>query len=345
MRAILPLLFLAATTLPAQTTLTPPSAEASQAPYTLRTESNVVLIPTTVQTKHGEVIYGLKANQFVVEDNGIPQTIRLDEDTDALGLSLAVVVQCSRAALMEYPKFAGLPAMIDGLAGGAPREVAVVKYGGLPVTLSEFSSDPDTIQQALSQLQPCDDDPEASTLDAVAFATRLLQARNNHYRHAILLIGETRDHGSDAKPAQIIAELGRTNTVVDAVSFNPGKTEIVNDLHYGGGSGPIGLLIMAVQALRRNVPKTLASLSGGEYINFTTQKGFDQGLGRLSNHLHNYYLLSFQPHSADGAPLPSGLHALRVKIPDYPDARLHFRESYFSGTLEQLPQPLPPDAQ
>src|ERR1700678_501123 len=97
--------------------------------------------------------------------------------------------------------------------------------------------------RTLAQLEPCDD-PEAPPLDAVAYATRLLEARQNHFRHAILLISETRDHGSKAKPAEVVAALGRTNTVVDSVAFGPGKTEIINDLKDGGGSGPIGLLVM-----------------------------------------------------------------------------------------------------
>ena len=338
MRAILYLLLLATVApLLAQTQQTP--GEPSSEPYTLRTESNVVLVPTTVQTKKGDVIYTLKPEQFVVEDNGVPQTIHLDEDTDSLGLSLAVVVQCSREAFMEFSKFEGLGTMIDAISGGAPREVALIVYGGKPVLVGDFSSDPDAIHRALAQLQPCDD-PEASTLDAVAYAAGLLEARKNHYRHAVLLIGETRDHGSDIKPAQVIAALGRTNTVVDSVSFNPGKTEVINDLHYGGGSGPIGLLVMAVNALRKNVPKELSSLSGGEYVNFTTQKGFDNGLQQLSNHIHNYYLLSFQPHGANGEPPTEGMHSIRVKIPDYPDARIRFRESYFAGTLEELPPEL-----
>jgi VWFA-related protein len=296
----------------------------------------VVLVPTTVETKRGEMIYALKPEQFVVEDNGVPQAIRLDEDTDALGLSLAVVVQCSREAFMQFNKFRGLGAMIDGISGGAPREVALIVYGGTPVLIGDFSPDPDAIQRALAQLQPCDD-PEASTYDAVDFATGLLEARKNHFRHAVLLIGETRDHGSDAKPAQVIASLGRTNTVVDSVSFNPGKTEILNDLHYGGGSGPIGLLVMAINALKKNAPKTLSALSGGEYINFTTQRGFDNALHALSNHIHNYYLLSFQPHGPNGEPATGGMHSIRVKIPDYPDAHIRTRESYFAGALEELP--------
>jgi VWFA-related protein len=301
--------------------------------YTLKTQSNIVLVPTTVQTKHGDLLYTLKQDQFVVEDNGVPQTIHLDQDTDSLGLSLVVVVQCSRSAGFEYPKLNGLGTMVDDIAGDAPREVAIVTYGSAPLLLGKFSSNVDAMAHALAQLEPCDD-PDASTLDAVDYATRLLEARKNHYRHAILLISETRDHGSQKKPAEVIAALGRTNTVVDSVAFGPGKTEVLNDLKYGGGSGPIGLLVMAVNALKKNAAHELAALSGGEYINFTTQKGFDEGLHQLANHVHNYYLLSFQPHGeANGEPA-SGMHRIRVKIPDYPDARIRFRESYFAGELD-----------
>jgi len=329
MRTLLPvLLFCATLRLLAQT----PLATDDQS-YTLKTQSNVVLVPTTVQTKHGEMIYELKPEQFEVEDNGVPQNVHVDEDTDSLGLSLVVVVQCSRAAGYEYPKLGGLGAMIDGIAGDAPREVAIVTYGSAPLLLGKFSNSVDAMARALAQLEPCDD-PEASTLDAVAYATRLLEARQNHYRHAILLISETRDHGSTAKPAEVVAALGRTNTVVDSVAFGPGKTEVMSDLKYGGGSGPIGLLVMAVNALKKNAAHELAALSGGEYINFTTQKGFDEGLHQLSNHVHNYYLLSFQPHAeANGEPA-SGMHRIRVRIPDYPDARVRFRESYFAGELD-----------
>jgi len=310
-----------------------PAAPSDDQGYTLRTQANVVLVPTTVQTKKGDMLYALKPEQFVVEDNGVPQTIHLDEDTDSLGLSLVVVVQCSRSAGWEFTKLDGLGEMIDGLAGGAPREVAFVTYESAPLLLGKFSSSPEAMSRALGQLTPCDG-PDAATLDAVKYATKLLDARQNHYRHAILLISETRDHGSQAKPAEVVAALGRTNTVVDSVAFGPGKTEILNDLKYGGGSGPIGLLVMAVEALKKNAAHELAALSGGEYINFTTQKGFDGGLHQLANHIHNYYLLSFQPHAdANGAP-SAGMHRIRVRIPDYPDARVRFRESYFSGELD-----------
>jgi VWFA-related protein len=304
-------------------------------PYTLKTQSNVVLVPATIRTKQGEIIYALRADQFVVEDNGVAQTIHLDEDTDSLGLTLVVLVQCSRAAVMEYAKLTGLSTMLDELAGGAPRQIAIATYGKEATLLGDFSADPQETASAISQVQPCDDS-DAATFDAVAWASSLLDERKDHNRHVILLISETRDHGSHKKPADVIASLGRTNTVVDSVSFSPGKTEVLNDLKFGGGSGPLGLLIMAVNAAKKNAPRTLAELSGGEYINFTTQKGFDSGIHQLSNRIHNYYLLSFQPQAGPNGAPADGLHSIRVRVPDYPDAKIGSRESYFSGSLDSL---------
>src|SRR5215469_8943785 len=106
---ILPNLFLLASlvTMSAQVPqVQVPQAQESQ-PYTLRTQSNVVLVPTTVQTKHGEIIYELKPEQFVVEDNGVPQAIHLDEDTDSLGLTMVVLLQCSRSAVLQSAHIAG----------------------------------------------------------------------------------------------------------------------------------------------------------------------------------------------------------------------------------------------
>lgn len=286
------------------------------------------------------MIYELKAEQFVVEDNGVPQTVHLDEDTDALGLTMLVLVQCSRSAIMEQAQIAGLSTMIDSIAGGAPSQIAVAQYGQDPSLIGDFSSDPGVVADALAQMTPCDDSA-AATIDAVAWGVNLLEARKDHNRHVILLVSETRDHGSKTKAAKVIADLGRTNTVVDTVAFSPGKTEVIDDLHYGGGSGPLGLLVMAVNGLKRNTAHELAALSGGEYSNFTSRHAFDEGMLRLTNHIHNYYLLSFTPKTgADGSPSP-GMHSIRVKVPDYPDAHLKFRESYFSGALDTVP----PEAQ
>ncbi len=296
---------------------------------TLTTQSTLILVPATIQGKDGAILYGLRPDQFVLEDNGLRRQVQVEEDPAVLGLSLAIVIQCSRDAYRDFPHLHTLATIVEAVIGGgdSQRPVAVVRYGTEPELVGDFTSEPAELKDTLDHLTPCRDDDQAATLDAVAYAAGLLDARKDHTRHAILLISETRDHGSIIQPEAAIAALGRTNTVVDAVSFTPAKTQLLSELRHGsyGPTNYIPLMVMAVNALRSNVPHELAALSGGEYTNFTTQKGFDQALHQLSNHIRNYYLLSFQPPSAT-AP---GLHQLTLHVPDHPTAQIRTRESYY----------------
>ena len=314
-------------------------APPDQAPFTLRSQSNLVLVPTQVQTHHGDMLYDLKPAQFTLLDDGVPQTIRIDEDTDALGLNLVVVVQCSRSAFTQFGHMSGLPAMVDDLLGGAPHQIALINYGSEIELLTSFTHSDKRLADAFTNLQPCDDEKDARTLDAVDYANKLfdkLPATNpaaTPARRAILLIGETRDHGSETHTAVVAANLARSNTVVDAISFNPGKDDLLKMLPFGGPApNPKEAILLLVNALRRNVPHTLTDMTGGEYSNFNSQKGFESGVHRLANHIHNYYLLSFQPATADGSPVQPGLHRISVKIPDYPDAKIRNRLTYYFGS-------------
>lgn len=311
--------------------------------------SNLVFLPTRVQRKNGDTIYGLTADQFAVEDNGVRQTVQVEEEPDTLGLSLAVVVQCGRTAPAEFHKLRGLPAMIDAITGAAPHEVAVISYGEQAYVLGDFSRSSGAMRGALLKLKPCGD-YHAAAIDAVEYATGLLRARPRRYRRAILLVGEARDHGSRARLDDVAAELGVTDTVIYTVAFSPTRDEFIDGFRNHPPKAPPAApaaasetnytdhppsfelppeFLMLVNALRRNTAFELASLSGGEYINFTTQRGFDDALDRISNQIHNYYLLSFA--------LPPGakpsLHMLKVRVPGHPDAVIQTRRNYWSGIL------------
>jgi VWFA-related protein len=325
--------------------------------------SDLVLLPTRVQDKHGKTIYGLKAEQFMVDDNGERQKVEVDEQPDPFGLSLVVVVQCSRSAPGEFYKIRGLGAMIDAVAGAGPHEVAVLAYGEGPHLLGDFSSSPNAERLALSKLKPCGL-YRASTIDAIYYAINMLRRRSTHYRRAILLISETRDHGSKSKLDEVVTELGVNDTVIYSVAFSPVRDEFTKSAHpdnpatlpapepdpndppttetpsdpgYPERRPPRLLyppqLLLVINALKRNSAQGLASLSGGEYFNFASQKGFERILDRISNEIHNYYLLRYRP-----APGPiMTLHRLRVRVYGYPDAVVQTRKSYWSGIYESTP--------
>jgi hypothetical protein len=128
--------------------------DADNTKFTVR--SNLVFLPARVQTKSGETIYGIKPEQFIVKDNGVRQSVHVEQDPDYSGLSLVVAVQCSGTAGSEFNKLKGLGAMIDAIAGDAAHEVSILSYGAGPYTLGGFSSSSEAVRLALSRLKPCD---------------------------------------------------------------------------------------------------------------------------------------------------------------------------------------------
>jgi len=355
-----------------------PATQSEADKYKLTVNSNLVFLPTRVGNKNGETVYGLKPEQFIVEDNGVLQDIKMEESPEASGLSLVVAVQCGMSAPSEFSKLKGLAAMIDAIVGDAPHEVSIISYGEGPYVLSDFSDSPDDVRLGLSKIKPCGS-LHAVTIDTVYYAINKLKRRRNHYRRAILLISETRDHGSKSRLQDVVAELGSSDTVIYCVAFSPARDQIIEVLKpsdktdkgpykftpppsagvrpAASDSGSTAttdeepvyairppnfalpkVLVQMINALRKNTASELASLSGGEYINFTTQKGFDQGLQRISNQIHNYYLLSFKTAST-----PTwDFHSLKVRVPDHPDAVIQTRKSYWSGALESRPAQPPP---
>src|SRR5258708_42790 len=84
---------------------------ASDQETTLRTRSNLVLVPTLIKDSQGAVVYGLQTSDFVVEDNGVEQPSRLDETPEGQPISLVVAIQRGRRASDEFPRMQGLRAM------------------------------------------------------------------------------------------------------------------------------------------------------------------------------------------------------------------------------------------
>jgi VWFA-related protein len=94
---------------------------------------------------------------------------------------------------------------------------------------------------------------------------------------------------------------------------------------------PLALAKMAAirvsDSKKRNVPATVAELTGGEYFKFENSRSLVIGLLTISNHVLNRYALSFQPQS----PHP-GFHAVELRIRDHPGLRLTARSGYWADT-------------
>ena len=80
---------------------------------TLRVTTNEVLVPTLVEKRDGDVLYGLKPADFVLEDNGVPQKIRVQEEMDTAPVALVVAVEEGGVSVLEFDKLAKLGPLLD----------------------------------------------------------------------------------------------------------------------------------------------------------------------------------------------------------------------------------------
>jgi VWFA-related protein len=296
---------------------------------TLRSESNVVLIPALVKDRRGGIVYGLQARDFVVEDDGVEQPARLDEAPEGQPVSLVVAIQRGRRAYYEFPRMRGLNSMIEPLFTQGTARVALIEFDSKVAIVRNFTGDASLIGDDLANLQP--GDGGAAILDAIDSSLHLLKQEPDERQRVLLLISETRDHGSKAKIDSVVAAIGQSNTIMYALAFSPALSNILDtgrgnnkdEMH--DGVNFLDLMYRTVQAVRKNIPSTVASMTGGEYELFATRKKFELRMNDFTNHLHSRYLLSIAPRN----PHP-GLHQIRVRLKDAGSNAVLARNSYWA---------------
>ncbi len=298
-------------------------ASAQQPATTLSVTTTNVLVPALVENGKGEVLYGLKADNFSLTDNGVPQTLHLIDDLDTTPVSLVVCLERGRSSELQFEKFVRLAPLVEQFLGTGTGEVALVEFDSQAVYREGFTRDTSVIEQDLEELRP--GDGGAAVLDAVGTSLQILEQQPPERRRILLLISESRDHGSKTVTApQLVEQIGASNTLVLSLTWSPAKAEILDQLAHGGGN-LIEFLPMAVQAMRSNVARSVAVMSGGEYLSFTGQKGFEDRISEMASHARNRYILSFRP--TDATP---GLHRLDVKMNADVDGHVVARTDYWA---------------
>src|SRR5580704_8848112 len=294
---------------------------------TLHSQSNVVVIPALVKSAQGEIVYGLEAKDFVVDDDGVEQVVHLDEAAEGQPVSMVMAIQRGRRADYEFPRMRGLSAMLDPLVAEGHSSVAIVEFDSQVQTAQDFTGSSEKVAWTLKELQP--GDGGAAILDAVDYSVKMLENTPKERQRVLLLISETRDHGSQAKVEDVVAEIGQSSTAVYALTFSPSRSNILDTMRGNNIEEMrptvdiLALAYMAAQAMRRNAPQTVASMTGGEYEMFATGKHFEERMIDFTNHLRSRYLLSIEPKSPH-----AGLHEIRVRLRDAGDRTLLARTRY-----------------
>jgi len=339
----------------------PQGATGVDVPATIRVGSTLVLVPAMVKTKAGQIVYTLAADDFAVTDDGVEQRLHLEQDTDAQPLALVVVVETGGSGVRHLGEYRNLGATMEALVGNVPHRVAVVGFDSAPSLVQDFTTEVSAAAERMGGLSA--GDGGAAILDSLGFAVGLLRTQPPTYRRAILLISETVDDGSRTSIGEALRAISDTNTAIYSLGFSSSKAQMKHELSklQSTEPGPAGGCMSrepdadpdakgnrAVQAidclsllapplrlariaeiaarngLRRNIPESVAKITGGEYFSFKDGKTLERGLLTISNDIPNRYVLSFQAASPH-----AGLHAISLRMKDRDDLVVEARSSYW----------------
>ena len=218
------------------TLLTPLAAAQAPAPMpapeppqtsSITVSSTLVLVPALVKTKSGELVFTLTANDFLLTDDGIPQPLRLEQDTGDQPLALVVCVETGGDGVTHLADYRNLSTLLDALIGNVPHQVAVVGFDSTPTLLHGFTPNTDYIAHSLNELDA--GDKGDAILDVLAFSVDLLRKQPPAYRRAILLLSETIDHSSHTRLEEALRAIGDTNTIIYSVGFNSTRTDLAKE--------------------------------------------------------------------------------------------------------------------
>lgn len=295
----------------------------------IRTNVHLVLVPTTVTDKKGNLIDGLQMDDFIVTDDGARQKVHMDtSDTVLAPVSLVVLIQSSGISTPALQRIKLVGAMIQPIVIGERGQAAVIAYDTEVRTFQEFTSDGGKIRAAFENVEPRTI-KQAKLIDAVIEGMNMLDTRPENYRRIMIVLGESRDRGSKHKLAEAVERAQRAGVVIYSLTYSAQgeawTSSSDNDPSMPGGPDYIGAINELRRMGTRNDADVFAKATGGRHLGFLKVGSLEAAISRTGEEIHSQYLLSFVPQETKNM----GLHGIEVKVGKFPDAIVRARPGYW----------------
>lgn len=291
-------------------------------------------MPTLVTNIAGEPIYRLSANDLSIYDNGVEQKVHLDEDLLTTQTSVVVAIQKGHSANETLDKVHRLGSLLYPIVGDGKGEVAIIAFDDKPELKLDFTTDLDQATKVLDHLTP--GDYGSAVLDAISYSVQLLDSRPAANRKVLFLVSGANDDGSKATDSEVLRQIERSNVLIYSATYSQTTSSKFGQAIADPTDHPVtllGIFSSLLRSAKENVPKTVAEMSGGEYLPFHDEKTLEQGLTDVNNHFFNQYLLSFTPKK-----LSMGQHSLKVVV-DRRDVVVTARAGYWVGEAPPKDEP------
>lgn len=345
----------------AQTTSPSPS---KAAPTTLSVDVKVVTLPVTVRDKKGKIVTNLTKDDFVLQEDNRPQTIKYFSLDTNLPLTLGLLIDTSMSMrnALDQEKSSGKTFLSQMLAKPADKAF-VIHFDREVELLQDLTASKDKLSSSLEELGPTQQSLSSTDSDSGQHArrgggTQLYDAiflasdelmKKQQGRKAIVVLSDGVDRGSKETLNSAIEAAQRANTVVYTIYFQ-GEQQHDNDNNHGfgrhggmgggwpgggggwpGGGGnryPGGGGQRPSEQPRvdgKKIMIQIAEQTGGRMYEAKKKENFDEIYANISEELRQQYMLGYTPDKSS----ESGYHKIELTTKKK-DLYVQTRDGYYS---------------
>ena len=354
-------LFVAGVSLQGQAPATQPTGQILGGKTTLTDKVNVVTAMATVRDKHGHFVSNLTKDDFVLDEDGRPQSIRyFSQETDVpLTLGLLVDTSGSQIRLLELERNASRSFLNQMLREN--KDVAfIVQFDHEVDLLQGLTTSREKLASGIEQIQPSER-PHLNSgntpgpgggnggpgrhgggygggggtllYDAVFLAgdeDELMKKQKG--RKAVIILSDGVDRGSKVGIETAIAAAQRADTVVYSILFRSEEHHDYGDFGHRGGMGGRhgggGQQRRPQEEDRPDGKKILERISretGGRLFEVSKKETLEQIYQQIQEELRNQYSLGYTPDKNSGL----GYHHITLTAKQK-ELKTQTREGYYA---------------
>jgi len=343
-----------------------PSPPASQnPPPKLKVESKLVYVNAVVRDKKGKIVPTLNKEDFILDEEGHPQTITnfIRESDLPLTLGLLVDTSMSQRHVLDSEREASYT-FLDQMLRVDKDKAFLIHFDHEVELLQDLTADRAKLKSSLKLLQTADyqrtsDDEDgqghghhrAGTLlyDAIYLASNELMKKQQG-RKALFILSDGVDRGSRESLEDAIESAQRADTAVYSILF-PGEEGEASYAHHGGwgmggpgmggprgypgggypggGGGGGGGGQRSPREEHPDGKKVLEQIStetGGRLFQISKKLSISDVYAQVQEELRNQYTLGYTPDRANQEP---GYHKIHLATKET-DLTVQARDGYYS---------------
>jgi VWFA-related protein len=340
----------------------PPDAQAK-----LKVQVALVNMPVTVRNAKGEMVHDLDAKDFRITDNGVEQRI-LHFDLGGDPVSVVILIETSSRVDPLLPQMRKTGILFTQTVMGPEGEAAVVGFNDAVDKLQDFTTNGDSVENVVTQLQS--GSSGSRLYDAMAVGVDMLSGRlpqptaeNPGRRRLLLIMSESVDVGSEARLGEVLRKAQLANVTIYSVGLSTTRSELhskpkdsvpapiappgimtlpappgtvqtpTTEENRNSGVDLLGLAVWAVQhadnKVKDHAMEVACIATGGAHLSTYKDRSIENAIDEIGGELHSQYTVSYAPTDTNAF----GYHEIKVDV-DRKNLKVRARPGYYLAPPE-----------